>query len=568
MNRKYWNERFAVEPSIPSREFKGKSLPKVPEFRSLNGSTIKPTLVTQSNQPSAAKHPRSGVRRSSSRDRVRVVKYAGISRLVQSEVKLVTKPQLYRPIQLSLDVPSSHSDDDYFLEDSHSEAQKGSDSASVKPISIRSTTIASIPTTASSLSTLYRIKMIGKGSSSTVYKSIQLSDLSIVGEKVIAGRTKEKRIALTREIESLRKNLADKCPYIVKFISCFHNTQAASVSVCLEHMDLGSLQDVIDSGGIKNEYVLCAIAKQVLAGLHYLHDTKNIIHRDMKPANVLINSIGMIKISDFGLSKALEEEEEDASQQSCVGTFSYMSPERMSGAKYSYAADVWSFGLALHAVAIGRYPYQTKNDYWAILQAIQEKDSPVPSKGSFSDVFVNFLSLALHKNPRLRPSAGVLATHPFTSKTDRVVFDAWVNQLKVKMLVKNGADKVDVDALINCCLKYAEREEATTGAPVPAYTTRQMHGLAQYLGRSADELVLRLSRRRKDDVTTATHTYGDHEEIVEEIAGRSSSIDVAPAEEVAVDESLPQRDRVSEEGSSYDEDVFYDDEYEEEFDDD
>ena len=80
---------------------------------------------------------------------------------------------------------------------------------------------------------------------------------------------------------------------------------------------------------------------------------------------MLLNSRGEIKISDFGLSKEFHEE---ASQQSFVGTYLYMSPERMNGQKYSYAADIWSFGLTLQAVAIGRYPYSIKNDYWALMQ--------------------------------------------------------------------------------------------------------------------------------------------------------------------------------------------------------
>lgn len=75
--------------------------------------------------------------------------------------------------------------------------------------------------------------------------------------------------------------------------------------------------------------------------------------------------LSQVKISDFGLSKEFNEE---ASQQSFVGTYSYMSPERMSGQHYTFASDVWSCGLTIEAVALGKYPYETKNDYWAILQ--------------------------------------------------------------------------------------------------------------------------------------------------------------------------------------------------------
>jgi serine/threonine protein kinase len=204
------------------------------------------------------------------------------------------------------------------------------------------------------------------GSSATVYKSILLTTLTLCAEKVISGRTKDKRKHLTREVEALRKTgvINDHCPYIVQFLDCIQSPRDATISLCLEYCDLGSLQDLINNGGTKNEFILRQLIFQILSGLSYLH-THSIIHRDLKPGNVLLNSKGEVKISDFGLSKEFNE---DASQQSFVGTYSYMSPERMSGQHYTFAADIWSAGLTIHAVAVGKYPYEIKNDYWAILQ--------------------------------------------------------------------------------------------------------------------------------------------------------------------------------------------------------
>ena len=81
-------------------------------------------------------------------------------------------------------------------------------------------------------------------------------------------------------------------------------------------------------------------AAQILEALRYLHDEARVVHRDVKPSNVLVNSAGDAKLSDFGVSGQL------ANSVKCnnwVGTVTYMSPERISGGAYSFDSDGWSF---------------------------------------------------------------------------------------------------------------------------------------------------------------------------------------------------------------------------------
>jgi serine/threonine protein kinase len=85
-----------------------------------------------------------------------------------------------------------------------------------------------------------------------------------------------------------------------------------------------------------------------------------------------------------------------------VGTFTYMSPERISGGSYSYAADIWSLGLTIMTCVFGKFPYSERS-YWGLLNEI--RDNPAPTlPGKFSLAMVDFLAKCLAKDPsNVRP---------------------------------------------------------------------------------------------------------------------------------------------------------------------
>lgn len=138
--------------------------------------------------------------------------------------------------------------------------------------------------------------------------------------------------------------------HIVGFYGAFYSD--GEISICMEYMDGGSLDLILKRAGRIPEQILGKITSAVLKGLSYLRDKHNIIHRDVKPSNILVNSSGEIKICDFGVSGQLI----DSMANSFVGTRSYMSPERLQGTHYSVQSDIWSLGLSLVEMAIGMYP--------------------------------------------------------------------------------------------------------------------------------------------------------------------------------------------------------------------
>ncbi len=120
-------------------------------------------------------------------------------------------------------------------------------------------------------------------------------------------------------------------------------------------MDCGSLASVLARHGPLPEPGLARVTADVLGGLDHLHRVLKVLHRDIKPSNVLLNSRGEVKLADFGMSGQLAST--FSRLASWVGTAAYMSPERISGAEYSYESDVWALGVTLWELSVGQYPY-------------------------------------------------------------------------------------------------------------------------------------------------------------------------------------------------------------------
>ncbi|KZV29656.1 mitogen-activated protein kinase kinase 2-like [Dorcoceras hygrometricum] len=232
--------------------------------------------------------------------------------------------------------------------------------------------------------------------------------------------------------ESARKHIAQElkifqsshCPHVVVCYQSFYDNGA--ISIVLEYMDGGSLADFLKKVNKIPEPYLAAICKQVLKGLWYLHHKKHVIHRDLKPSNLLVNHRGEIKITDFGVSAILASTSGLAN--TFVGTYNYMSPERILGRTHGYRSDIWSLGLVLLECSIGHFPYSPPQpggwiNVYELMDTIVNQPAPSAPSDLFSPEFCSFISACIQKDPKDRLSANELMVHPFITKYDDIDVD-------------------------------------------------------------------------------------------------------------------------------------------------
>ncbi|KAG8690549.1 hypothetical protein FRC11_010801, partial [Ceratobasidium sp. 423] len=228
---------------------------------------------------------------------------------------------------------------------------------------------------------------LGRGNYGTVKKEIRLE------------LDDAKLNAILMELDILHRAVA---PEIVDFYGAFFIESC--VYYCMEYMDAGSL-DTLNGVGVPED-VLARITASMVRGLKFLKDHLQIMHRDVKPTNVLVNMKGAIKLCDFGVSGQLER----SLAKTNIGCQSYMAPERIKGESlnnvgtYTVSSDVWSLGLSIIELAVGAYPYppETYSNVFAQLTAIVHGPPPELPEGKYSSEAAEFVASCLVKEPTKR----------------------------------------------------------------------------------------------------------------------------------------------------------------------
>ncbi|KAL7069224.1 protein kinase domain-containing protein [Cryptosporidium serpentis] len=262
--------------------------------------------------------------------------------------------------------------------------------------------------------------------------AIKIIDLEIANSYMECG---DSVVMAQREI-NLMTDLQD-CPEILQYYATFSTD--SYLFLIMEYAQGGSLYNLYTKYGSFPEDIVACVAYDILRCLIRLHDSSlegYIVHNDIKSANILLSDKCICKLADFGVAREVNRHHiiDDKlgisvhlnnSSSSLLGSPYWMAPEIILGYPCTSASDIWSFGITLLELGLGRIPWPTT--FISISSLLQSLVNSAPPqrvikkevKALFSSEFWDFIDNCLQTQPNSRKAASVLIKHPFIGKRKR-----------------------------------------------------------------------------------------------------------------------------------------------------
>ncbi|XP_054884710.1 mitogen-activated protein kinase kinase kinase kinase 5 isoform X2 [Poeciliopsis prolifica] len=288
---------------------------------------------------------------------------------------------------------------------------------------------------------------VGGGTYGEVYKARNKQNGELAAIKVIKMEPEDDFSIIQQEIVIVK---SCKHPNIVAYYGSY--IRANKLWICMEFCGGGSLQDIYHVTGPLSEPQIAYICREMLQGLDYLHAQKK-IHRDIKGANILLNDQGEVKLADFGISAQITATL--ARRMSFIGTPYWMAPEvaavEIKGG-YNELCDVWSVGITAIELAELQPPLFDVHPLRVLFLMSKSGYQPpkLKDKSKWSSNFYNFVKAMLVRNPKKRPSAAKMLSHPFLTQQclkqelTLDLLDKFKNPEKHKSCVSTEDDDMEV----------------------------------------------------------------------------------------------------------------------------
>ena len=250
----------------------------------------------------------------------------------------------------------------------------------------------------------YRIvEKLGEGGMGIVYKALDMTLNRDVALKFLPPEYTRDKDAQEPFIREAKAASALDHPNICT-IHEINKTEDEQVFIVMDYYEGQSLKGKIKRGPMKQKDVI-DIALQVAQGILAAHK-KGIIHRDVKPTNIMITNEGAAKILDFGIAK-LSGQEGLTRPLSTVGTVSYMSPEQARGETVDVRTDIWSLGIVMYEMITGRLPFKGDNTQAILYSVMNEEPRSVKDlRSEIPPELEHIIQKALVKDPKKRFSSG------------------------------------------------------------------------------------------------------------------------------------------------------------------
>lgn len=311
----------------------------------------------------------------------------------------------------------------------------------------------------------------GRGASGRVFKGLYLPYCQIMALKVTSRLDNENVKQILGEFKQQQEVLPD-CDELMRIHGWYRNLSTNEIAVALEYMDMGSVYDSClnkpektSAAASEEEFnktghsqivvdklsydQLRYIARQSLLGLYALHNNSPpLIHRDIKPHNILLSSFGSVKIADFGLLTELR----NGVCTDSKGTAKYFSPERMQGS-FDCLADIWSLGITLIEIYKQELITQEELDWFKVVENEIDISDFLPA--TTPTEFADFLKQCLQHRSEDRPSAEQLLSHQFiTRKWGNPLDENNLRNISIQFYKEEGNQKL-LDTILSwlevCC---------------------------------------------------------------------------------------------------------------------
>lgn len=254
------------------------------------------------------------------------------------------------------------------------------------------------------------LELIGRGAFGKVIKVVDdkmnLAAAKVYNKRILMtrwlGKKKTALDSVKSEIEIMMK--LDH-PNIVKLIEVIDDESSRKMYLIIELAQNGSVYDFCPM----SEDICKNYFKDLIRGVEYLHNVKSVVHRDLKPQNLLITKENLLKICDFGAAQSIRDSNDELCNSS--GTFMFMPPEAHSTVNFrGKPADIWACGITLYYMLTKSSPFVYKT-FSALIEEI--KTSPIKLPENISPNLQDLLQKMTEKDPFTRISAEEILSHPW-----------------------------------------------------------------------------------------------------------------------------------------------------------
>ncbi|KAM6917911.1 mitogen-activated protein kinase kinase kinase kinase 5 [Lycodopsis pacificus] len=258
------------------------------------------------------------------------------------------------------------------------------------------------------------IQRVGSGTYGDVYKARNIRTGELAAVKIIKLDPGDDFSIIQQEIFMVKECMHHN---IVAYFGSYLCRE--KLWICMEYCGGGSMQDIYHVTGPLSELQIAYVCRETIQGLGYLHD-KGKMHRDIKGANILLTDNGDVKLADFGVAAKITAT--IAKRKSFIGTPYWMAPEVAAVEKnggYNQLCDIWAVGITSIELAELQPPMFDLHPMRALFLMSKGSFQPpkLKDKNKWSNAFHNFVKMSLTKNPKKRPTAEKLLSHPYVAQT-------------------------------------------------------------------------------------------------------------------------------------------------------